>query len=95
MIGANCATFGKSKQYCAPKNSTRDFGSQRSDFEACFALAPCICSSGACAFDKGDAYYACVDEVEQSWTEALIKQVVREAERQANQTAANSTNKSV
>lgn len=74
-VDSDCRTFGNANQYCAPKNSTKQFANGSSGVLACFASLPCGCNDGYCSFKKNETYYQCVNKAEEAELEQYIKEL--------------------
>jgi hypothetical protein len=88
-VDSDCRAAGSANQFCIPKNYTGAIPNESSAFDACFENLSCGCDAGFCGFNKTDAYYGCVDTVENQQLQAWIDSMA--ANTTANSTAANVT----
>lgn len=84
VVDSDCARFGNSNQYCAPKNSTNTFLNETSPLFACLKDVSCSCMDGFCGFNKTDGYYDCYNKVEDGLTRNYIEGLI--TNRSSNQT---------
>jgi hypothetical protein len=84
-VDLDCMVFGNANQYCAPKNTTKEFANDTSPLFACLKGIPCGCQAGFCGFAKNESYYACMNRVEDELLEEYIKNLIP-----GNQTASAS-----
>ncbi|MCX8197713.1 MAG: hypothetical protein N3F07_00750 [Candidatus Micrarchaeota archaeon] len=76
----DCKVFGA--QYCAPKNSTGDFGSA-DEFAVCYASIPCVCEEGYCKFKKDEDFYACISKIEEGITRKFILDLIAQSQNKS------------
>ncbi|HIH19596.1 TPA: hypothetical protein HA225_06530 [Candidatus Micrarchaeota archaeon] len=75
----DCRTFGAASQYCAPRNTTKEFANEASPLNACFKDLPCACNEGYCGFRKNNTFYKCISEVEGLELEKYINSLVNQS----------------
>ena len=73
VVDSDCARFGNSNQYCAPKTPIGVFPNETSPLFACLNGVSCSCTDGFCGFNRTDDYYDCYNGVEDGLVRAYIE----------------------